>query len=76
MGAYDQSPTPKYYVEFDGAGHFAWTDVGLASAHPDIIAYSVAFLDLYVKREPVDPKLTQVLPGVAVLRYASELGKK
>jgi predicted dienelactone hydrolase len=76
MGAYDQSPTPKYYVEFDGAGHFAWTDVGLASAHPDIIAYSVAFLDLYVKREPVNPKLTQVLPGVAVLRYASELGKK
>jgi len=76
MGAYDQSPAPKYYVEFDGAGHFAWTDVGLTSAHADIIAYSVAFLDLYVKREPVDPRLTQVLPGVAVLRYASELGKK
>jgi predicted dienelactone hydrolase len=76
MGAYDQSPSPKYYVEFDGAGHFAWTDIGLASAHAAIIAYSVAFLDLYVKREPVDPKLTQALPGVAVLRYASELGKK
>ena len=26
-GAYPQSPAPKYYVEFDGAGHFAWTDL-------------------------------------------------
>jgi hypothetical protein len=74
MGSYDLSPAPKYYVEFDGAGHFAWTDLGLASAHADIVVYSVAFLDLYVKREPVDPQLTRVLP--AVLRYTSELGKK
>jgi predicted dienelactone hydrolase len=76
MGAYDQSSAPKYYVEFDGAGHFAWTDIGRASARGAIIAYSVAFLDLYVKREPVDPRLTQALPGVAVLRYASELGNQ
>ena len=76
MGSYDLPPAPKYYVEFDSAGHFAWTDIGLASAHPDIVAYSVAFLNLYVKREPVDLRLTSMLPGVAVLRYTSELGKK
>jgi predicted dienelactone hydrolase len=76
LGSYDLSPAPKYYVEFDGAGHFAWTDIGLASAHAGIVAYSVAFLDLYVKREPVEPQLTKMLPGVAVLRYASELGTK
>jgi predicted dienelactone hydrolase len=76
LGSYDLSPAPKYYVEFDGAGHFAWTDIGLASAHTGIVAYSVAFLNLYVKREPVDPQLTKMLPGVAVLRYASELGTK
>jgi predicted dienelactone hydrolase len=76
MGSYDLSPPPKYYVEFDGAGHFAWTDIGLASAHADIVAYSVAFLNLYVRREPVDPQLTRMSPRVAVLRYASELGTK
>src|SRR5262249_46404019 len=30
LGAFDQSPAPKYYVEFDRAGHFAWTNVGRA----------------------------------------------
>src|SRR5271169_4184527 len=28
MGAYDQLSAPKYYVEFKGASHFAWTDLG------------------------------------------------
>ncbi len=26
-GAYDRSSGPKYYVEFQGAGHLAWTDL-------------------------------------------------
>ena len=76
MGSYDQSPAPKYYVEFDGAGHFAWTDVGLAAAHADIVACSVAFLNHYVKGEPAEAPLTHARPGVAVLRYTSELGSQ
>ncbi len=42
-GAYALSPTPKYYVEFDGATHFAWSDRG-RMAKAEISAYSVAFL--------------------------------
>jgi pimeloyl-ACP methyl ester carboxylesterase len=26
-GAYNLSPTPKYYVELKGADHLAWTDL-------------------------------------------------
>jgi hypothetical protein len=55
IGAYDLSSSPKYYVEFDGAGHFAWTL--LNKTYQDVIdTYSVAFLDRYVKgqKEP-DP---------------------
>src|SRR5437879_824972 len=28
MGAYEQSPAPKYYVGFTRATHFAWTNIG------------------------------------------------
>ena len=73
MGSYDQSPSPKYYVEFDGAGHFAWTNIGRA-AHQQIVAYSLAFMNHYVKGSPADPALTQALPGVAEFSYDSELG--
>jgi predicted dienelactone hydrolase len=73
-GAYDRSSEPKYYVEFDRMGHFAWTDFGRRKARKAIIAYSVTFMNYYVKGEPPAPSLTQVLPGVALFRYASELG--
>lgn len=66
-GAYDQSPAPKYYVEFDKAGHFAWTNLG-RTAHDAIVAYSVAFMNRYVKGEPADRSLSTSLPGVAVFR--------
>jgi predicted dienelactone hydrolase len=47
-GAYDSSGAPKYYVEFRGAGHFAWTD--LSRKFQAVIAeYSVAFFDRYLK---------------------------
>jgi predicted dienelactone hydrolase len=48
QGAYDQSRAPKYYVELDGAGHFAWTDLNRAYVST-IDAYSVAFFDAYLK---------------------------
>lgn len=41
-GAYALSSAPKYYVEFQGAGHLAWTS--LNPLHRDLIdRYSVAF---------------------------------
>jgi pimeloyl-ACP methyl ester carboxylesterase len=73
MGAYDQSPVPKYYVEFEKAGHLAWTNMS-NTAHESIVAYSVAFMNHYVKREPADRVLTRRLSDVVQLHYASELG--
>ena len=73
MGSYDQSPPPKYYVEFDKAGHLAWTNI-IKTAHAPIVRYSVAFMNLYVKGAAADPLLTRALPGVALFRYESELG--
>ena len=47
-GAYDRSSAPKYYVEFEGAGHFAWTN--LNKTYQDVISsYSVAFFDRWLK---------------------------
>lgn len=68
-GAYDQSPAPKYLVEFDGAGHFAWTNAGVAK-RSSIVGYSVAFLDRYVKGVSASAFLTRKNDDVSVLRYA------
>lgn len=52
-GAYDLSSAPKYFVEFDGAGHLAWTD--LNKRYQEVIdAYSVAFFDRYLKMTTPD----------------------
>jgi dienelactone hydrolase len=66
-GAYDESPPPKFLVEFEGATHFAWTTIGRAT-HEQIIAYAVDFMNRYVKGEAPDPILTHPMPGVAELR--------
>jgi alpha-beta hydrolase superfamily lysophospholipase len=73
-GGYDQSPAPKYFAEFSGAGHLAWTNIGRPASRPDIVAYSLAFLDYYARGASPDPLLTRALPGVSVYRYESELG--
>jgi predicted dienelactone hydrolase len=73
-GAYDQSPQPKYYVELEGAGHFAWTDVGRIDRDA-IVRYTVAFMNRYVKGEAADASLTRALPGVASFQYTDESGK-
>jgi hypothetical protein len=44
IGAYDLSPTPKYYIELQAAGHFVWTDLR-RTFHDPIVAYSLAFLN-------------------------------
>jgi predicted dienelactone hydrolase len=73
QGTYDQTPAPKYFVEFNAAGHFAWTNLTTTS-HDSIAAYSVAFLNHYVKGQAPDPVLIQARADVTQLRYASELG--
>jgi predicted dienelactone hydrolase len=73
-GGYDQTPAPKYYVEFRRAGHFAWTDIP-SSQHGQIVSYSLAFMNHYVKGEAPDPILTHPSEVVSTLRYASELGQ-
>jgi dienelactone hydrolase len=71
--AYDMSPAPKYSLVFADASHRAWGEEETA-AHRVIFDYARAFLDHYVKGDPADPVLTRREPGVAALRYDSELG--
>ena len=56
-GAYEQSRSPKYYVEFQNAGHLAWTDLS-AVDHEAITAYAIAFMNHYVKGASADALLT------------------
>ena len=65
-GCFDQTPSPAYFVEFEGAGHFAWTD-SKPEQHELINKYSLAFLDQYVRGVSSDV-LTKKLTGVAELR--------
>ncbi len=59
---YPQAKVPKYLVELDGAGHFAWTE--LDTSYQGIINQSaLAFFDKYVK----GIKDVQILPeGVKI----------
>ena len=60
--AFDESPTPKYYVEIERAWHLAWTDVG--RVHGDqIVANAIAFLDMHVKSahsHPASPAVDNI----------------
>lgn len=73
-GVYDATPSPKYFVDFQRAGHLAWTDLR-RDAHEEINAYAIAFLDHYVLGASPAPPLTHPLAGVSELRYDSELGR-
>jgi dienelactone hydrolase len=73
-GAYEAAPRPKYLVVFVGASHAAWGD-RRSESHEQIVAYSLAFLDRYVRGLPAMPLLTTPMPGVASLRFDSELGR-
>jgi pimeloyl-ACP methyl ester carboxylesterase len=47
-GCYDKTSSPATFVEFQGAGHLAWSD--LTQGYHDIITrYSIAFLDQNVR---------------------------
>ena len=73
-GVFDESPAPKYYVEFQGAGHMAWTNLN-REYQQEIVDYSIAFLDRYVMGIGPAPTLTIKLKQVATMRWESELGK-
>ena len=50
--AYPQAQVPKYYIELDGADHYAWTE--LEYGYQDIIRRtSLAFFDKYLKDEKI-----------------------
>lgn len=68
-GAFPQSPSPRYYVEFDGAGHFAWTDLN-PKFQDAIVEYSSAFFDRYLRGKPFPPSLATPHPGVAEVEIA------
>jgi predicted dienelactone hydrolase len=64
-GAYDQTAPPKYFVEFAGASHFAWTN--LSNTYRDmIIEYAAAFFGRYLKPaaspDPLDKLLERPWP--------------
>ncbi len=84
LGIYALAPAPKYYVEFTGADHYAWTNDGsvqkdlteaqLQAQQTAITAYSRAFLDYYVKGNAPSEILTHLSAGISEQRYQSELG--
>jgi predicted dienelactone hydrolase len=47
-GCFDKTSSPAVFVEFDGAGHFAWSEV-VNQQRDAIVKYSVDFLDRYVR---------------------------
>lgn len=70
-GAYEHSSTPKYYIEFEGAGHFAWTNIN--KKYQELIdIYTVAFFDRYVKGktdpDPLEPLVAKQGSGISYLR--------
>jgi predicted dienelactone hydrolase len=69
LSGYDQSPAPKYFVEFTTAAHLAWTDLWLGG-HDEIVDYALAFLDHHVKGVPASAALRTRLPGVAKFAHA------
>ena len=65
-GCYEKTSSPSIFVEFTGAGHFAWTDITNQS-RAQIEEYSLAFLDKYVRgRSTANP--TAKKPGVSTLQ--------
>lgn len=65
-GAFDLTSAPVYYIEFNEATHFAWTDLK-ADYQNSINYYSLAFLNKHLKRGNATD-ITKKLPDVSELR--------
>jgi predicted dienelactone hydrolase len=73
-GAYDLTSRPKYFIDFAGAGHFAWTNLN-RNYQLLIDDYVLAFFDLYLKKssDPLAHLLERPWPkDVKDLRYATK----
>ena len=70
LSGYDQSPAPKYFVEFTTAAHLSWTDLSFGG-HDPIVDYALAFFDHYVKGVPARAELRTKLPGVMKFAHAA-----
>jgi len=66
-GAFDQTSGPAYFIEFNKAGHFVWTDLK-TDFQKSINLYSLAFFSKYLKGE-VSQALTEKLADVHDLRF-------
>jgi predicted dienelactone hydrolase len=65
-GCFAKTSSPAIFVEFQGAGHFSWSDLQ-PTAHDLIVEYSLAFLDKYVRGvSGADPAAKK--PGVTELK--------
>ncbi len=65
-GCYAVTSSPAYFVELQGAGHFAWTD--LNSDYQDLINhYSIAFFDKHLGNKPT-AKPSEKIAGVSELK--------
>jgi dienelactone hydrolase len=56
-GCYDATRAPAAFVEFQDAGHLAWTDM-VQTDHPDMIFYARAFFDVWLRGK--SPELLRV----------------
>jgi predicted dienelactone hydrolase len=64
-GAFDQTSSPAYFVNLNGAGHFAFTDLN-PRFQPSVTAYSLAFFDRYLLGKD-SPLLSKKLDDVTEL---------
>lgn len=53
-GCYDATHAPAEFVEFQDAGHLAWTDL-IATDHADMIFYARAFFDAWLRGKSSEP---------------------
>lgn len=65
-GAYDQTSSPAYFVDFAGADHLSWSELEMGYKD-DITHYALAFFDKYLKGDQT-ADLTTKLPDVDDLR--------
>lgn len=66
-GAFEQANSPAYFIEFQDAVHFSWTNFKKDKQLDEPIAkYSIAFLDKYLQNKD-STILKEKLPGVSIL---------
>jgi predicted dienelactone hydrolase len=66
-GAFEKTGSPVYFVEFERAGHFFWSDLNMDKTRQSLINhYSLAFFNRYVRNDKT-ANLKEKLAGVSLL---------